>query len=115
MSNLLEEEIKKVRFANLIKDEEGNFFVKKENRIRLIINNTYSIRFKDDTNWELIKLLNNGRCPTTKYYSIMLISIDGQNIKFSGAGFYDEKHNIYIENFEGIVPLCFIEFLKGGN
>lgn len=115
MSERLERELKRVKFANIQQVDENTYVVRKETEIRLEEDNCYLIKLKDSvfnpnsiltTNW------NSGKIPNSRYYQVDINKIMGDMIRISGIGYDDETCTIFKENWYGWLPKNEIEIIK---
>lgn len=115
MSERLERELKRVKFAKIEQVNETTYMVRKETGIRLEENNCYLIKLNDsvfDPNNILTSNWNNGKIPNSRYYQIDIIKIMSNMIKVSGVGYDDETCTNFKENWWGWLPMGEIEVIK---
>lgn len=115
MSERLERELKRVKFAKIEKLNETTYIVRKETGIRLEENNCYLIRLNDsifDPNNILTSNWNNGKIPSSRYYQIDIDKIMGDMIRISGVGFDTEDCLVMKDNWWGWLPKNEIEIIK---
>ena len=115
MSERLERELKKVKFAHIEQVNENTYVVKKDVKIRLLEDNCYLIKLNDsifDHNNILTTNWNNGKIPNSRYYQIDINKIMGNMIKVSSVGYDDETCTNFKENWWGWLPIDEIEVIK---
>ena len=115
MSERLENELKKVKYASVYKLDDTNFFVKKDVSIRVLENKCYLVKLNDsifnanniiNTNW------NGGRIPKCRYYQVDVNTIMANMIKVSGIGYNEPECITPLANWWGWLPLEEIEVIK---
>lgn len=115
MSERLDKELQKVKYANVIKLENGNYLIKKETKIRVVENKCYLIKLNDsifnansiiNVNW------NGGRIPKCRYYQVDVNTIMSNMFKVTGIGYNEQECIAMLDNWWGWLPLDEIEVIK---
>ena len=115
MSERLDRELKKLKYARPEKINDTTYLIRKETQIRVEENNCYLIRLNNtllNPNSELCSNWNNGRCPRAYYYQIDVHKMMADMIKVSGAGYNEVECYTLVDNWYGWLPLSEIEIIR---
>ena len=115
MSKKFLDELSKLKYSKIEKIDENHFFIKKENKIRLEVDNCYLIELSDSLftpNTILSSNWNKGNVPKCKYYQVDVQQLLANMVKVAGVG-YDSKDCITIkDNWYGWFPVDEVTVIK---
>ena len=115
MSERLERELNKLKYANLKKISDTEYLITKEDGIRIIENKYYLFevdsRLRNSNNIYAINW-NKSNFPKCIYYQAIVEKVLGNMIKILGAGCNDESFKKIEDNFNGWLPIEMLKVLK---
>lgn len=115
MSERLDKELAKLKYAKVQKMEDNKYIIKKDTQIRVEENNCYLIELHNtifDPNSILCSNWNNGRVPKCRYYLIDVNKMMANMIRVSGVGYNEIECTNMLDNWYGWLPLSEIDVIK---
>ncbi len=119
MNKIIEEQLKKVRVADLsdYNPLDNEYHIPKMNQIRFSVNSCYIVRLKDnllrsETSQVLSSNWNKGSIPPCKCLKIDVCKVLGKLINVNGLGYDEESKKDLDVIWSGWLPIQDIEVLE---
>lgn len=115
MSKRLLDELSKLKYSKLEQIDNNHFIIKKENKIRLELDNCYLIELSNSLfipNSILSSNWNKGKLPLCRYYQVDVQQVMANMVKVAGVG-YDSQDCVKVkDNWLGWFPIDEIKVVK---